>query len=182
MQRRNITLPEQITAGLDFQTVVCSPAFPATSWTLNAVIRGPQQINLTASADGTDFVISALAATTETWTPGTYWYSLRVTNGTSTQEIGTGQLTVIADLATVTAPYDGRSQFQIALDAIDAVIAKRATVDQQRYKINERELWRTPVAELLTLRAYYATKVRQEIAKANGKSRFGRPIIVKFHS
>jgi hypothetical protein len=177
MQRPIIKLPAQVTAGLDFQASICSPAFPASSWTLNAVIRGPQQIDLTAVANGDEFLFSELAAVTSAWLPGEYWYSLRVTNGTSMQEIGKGQFKVIADLAAVTGPFDGRSQFEIGLDAIDAVIAKRATSDQQRYKINERELWRTPIADLMKLRAYYAAKVAQE----KSKGRFGRPIIVKFH-
>jgi hypothetical protein len=147
---------------------------------LNAVIRGPQPINLTATASGADHLFSADAATTEGWVPGTYWYSLRATMGSAIMEAGSGQICVLADLANVTGVYDGRSQNEIALEAIDAVMAKRATQDQLRYKINERELWRTPVADLLKMRAYYAVQVARERARASGRSRFGRPVIVKF--
>lgn len=170
------TLPDQITAGLDFQATVDAPDYPATAWTLTAVIRGPQAINLTATADGTSFVFAAPAATTAQWVAGDYWYSLRTTNGSATLEVSSGQLTILRDLAAITTPYDGRTPEAIALDAIDAVISKRATQDQQRYKINNRELWRTPIADLLKLRAYYATRV----ARQRRKSGFGRPIIVKF--
>jgi hypothetical protein len=177
------SLPDEIMAGLDFQATLSFPQYPATTWGLNAVIRGPMAINLTASPDSTDataFLLSAPGATTETWTPGKYWYSLRATQGSAIMEAGSGEFTVLQDLASVTGAYDGRSQDEIALAAIDAVIAKRATMDQQRYKINERELWRTPMSDLLNLRAYYSHRVARARAKARGCSRFGRPIIVKF--
>ena len=174
------TLPNQIMAGLDFQATVDLCAYPATQWGLNAILRGPQAINLAATPNGTSFVFAVPAATTSAWAPGDYWFSLRATQGSAIMDAGGGKLSIVPDLAGVAEPYDGRSQAAIALEAIDAVIAKRATQDQQRYKINERELWRTPIADLLKLRAYYAMLVARENAKLRGKSRFGRPIIVKF--
>ncbi|MDT9105817.1 hypothetical protein RSW49_23025, partial [Escherichia coli] len=120
------------------------------------------------------------AATTAGWAPGVYWYSLRATKGGAAREVAKGQLTVLPDLANVPEGYDGRTQNQIALDAINAVIAKRATMDQQRYIIDKRELWRTPMQDLLKLRAFYAVQVRRECARANGKSGFGRAIHVRF--
>lgn len=170
------TLPDQITAGLDFLATVTFADYPATLWQLNAVIRGPQAIDLTATPDGQSFTFAAPAATTTAWAAGTYCYSLRALQGSAIMEAGRGQLTVLRDLASVTEPYDGRSQNAIALDAINAVIAKRATMDQQRYVINHRELWRTPIADLLKLRAFYATQVRRE----RKTSRWGNPVIVKF--
>lgn len=175
------TLPSQIAAGLDFQAVVRLREFPATSWTLNALLRGPQAINLAATAEGDAHAFAVPGATTTTWLPGTYWFSLRASKGTAVMEAGSGELTVLPDIANVTEPYDGRSQNEIALDAIDAVMAKRATLDQQRYMIDRRELWRTPIADLLKLRAYYAMMVSRERAKRRGTSRFGRPVIVKFN-
>jgi hypothetical protein len=174
------TLPDQIMAGLDFQATLDLADYPATTWALQALLRGPQAINLTAAPNGTSFIFSAPAATTSTWQPGDYWFSLRATMGSAIMDAGSGKLTIVPDLATVTEPYDGRTQAAIALEAINAVLAKRATQDQQRYKINERELWRTNMADLLKLRAYYATVVARENAKLRGNSRFGRPVIVKF--
>jgi len=174
------TLPDKITAGLDFQARLELSDYPAPDWQLSAVLRGPQAINLTATADGTAHVFQDDAATTAQWNAGAYWFSLRVTNGTSTLEAGSGELEVLPDLAAINTPYDGRSQAEIALSAIDAVMAKRATQDQQRYMINNRELWRTPIADLLKLRAYYATMVARERAARRGKRRFGRAVHVVF--
>src|SRR5690348_12772539 len=101
------TLPAEIAAGLDFQATVNIAAYPATRWQLNAILRGPQAIDLTATADGTSFVFAAPAATTAGWTAGAYWFSLRATQGSAIMDAGSGQLTVLRDLSTVTEPYDG---------------------------------------------------------------------------
>ncbi len=176
MTRCTSTLPAKITAGLDFQAVVTLHEYPAPDWQLVAYLRGPQAIDLSATAEGISHVFAADAATTTAWLPGAYWFVLRATNGTATMEAGSGQLEVMPDLARVTEPYDGRSQFVIGLAAIDAVLAKRATQDQQRYIIDKRELWRMTIADLLKLRAYYASKVRAE----RSGCRFGRQIPVRF--
>lgn len=169
-------LPDEITAGLDIQARLILPAYPAPTWALTAVLRGPQAIDLTATADGAAHVFTADAATTAGWAAGTYWYSLRASSGSSVLEAGKGRMVVARDLASITGTYDGRSDNEKALAAIDAVIAKRATMDQQRYVINNRELWRTPMADLIKLRAFYAAKVRRE----RGCGGFGRQIPVRF--
>lgn len=169
-------LPAEITAGLDFQARVVLPAYPAPTWALTALLRGPQAIDLNAAADGAAHVFAADAATTATWVAGTYWYSVRATSGGSVLEVGKGRMEVARDLASVTGEYDGRTANEKALASIDAVIANRATMDQQRYVINNRELWRTPMADLIKLRAFYAAKVRRE----RGCGGIGRQIPVRF--
>lgn len=112
--------------------------------------------------------------------PGRYWYSVRAVSATDTREICTGEIDISADFANLPAGYDGRSQNEIALAAINAVIANRATQDQQRYTIGDRELWRTPISDLLKLKASYTAKVRAERKRANGGGSFGRKIPVRF--
>lgn len=175
-------LPAEITAGLDFQAVFALPDYPAPDWTMTAVLRGPGQINLTATAVERGHQFKVLAADSATWQPGEYWWSIRASKTGSTVEVAKGQLTVLADLAAVSAPYDGRTQNQIALEAINAVLGKRATRDQERYTINNRELWRTPIADLLKLRAFYAVQVKRECQRLKGHATFGRAVAVRFSS
>lgn len=171
-------LPNQATAGLPFQAAVTLADYPAPRWSATLHLRGPKAIDLTAAGDGATHTFSASATTTGAWADGQYWYSLRVTDGADVREIEHGELRVLPDLVAAGDGYDGRSKWQIGLDAIDAVLEKRASQDQQRYVINNRELWRTPIADLLKLRAYYATKVRQECK--GGRRGFGRQIPVRF--
>jgi hypothetical protein len=180
MPETTTRLPEQIPAGLSFEAALAFADYPATEWALQAIIRGPQAITLDATASGTDHLFASTATTTAAWVPGRYWYSLRATKAGEVREIASGQLQVLADLAAVEDGFDGRSQSEIALDNINAVLSKRATVDQERYRINNRELWRMRVEDLLKLRSFYATQVRREHAKKSGNSAFGRNIPVRF--
>lgn len=176
-------VPAEITAGLDFQVTLSLAAYPAPTWVVSLVMRGPESIDLVAAASGSDHVLTASAATTAGWTAGTYWFSLRATSAGQVAEAGKGQVEILPDLAAVTGVFDGRTENEKALEAIDAVLAKKATRDQQRYVIGNREIWRVPVRELMQLRAYYAAAVRRERAKARGCSPgFGRRINVNFSS
>jgi hypothetical protein len=53
---------------------------------------------------------------------------------------------------------------------LEAVIEGRASLDQERYRINNRELYRTPMETLIKLRNQYRAEVSRERAKASGKS------------
>lgn len=175
-----VDFPSSITAGVNFSASVAAPDYPAPAWTVSAVLRGPAAIDLTATGDNTQHTFAEPAAATADWLPGNYWLSIRASRGSDVVEITRRQVEILPDLAGQAAGYDGRSQNEIALEAINAVLAKRATIDQQRYTINNRELWRTPMAELLKLRSFYTVAVRRERNRAAGKTTFGRAIPVRF--
>jgi hypothetical protein len=172
-------IPEKIGAGLTFSHLVTLTAYPAPGWVLTVALRGPSAIDLTASAEKNPHRISASAATTAAWVPGVYWYTARVTDGTDVIEVERGQLEITPDLASQTADFDGRTHAEKTLAAIEAVIEKRATLDQERYRINNRELYRTPITDLLKLRDLYRAEVRAERAAACGKSLFGATVRVR---
>lgn len=175
-----IDFPANISAGLNFKAVAVLPDYLAPSYVVSAVIRGPSVINLAAVGAGSQYTFDVAASATANWTPGDYWVSVRATSGANVFEVAKRQIKITPDLSAAIAGFDGRSQNEIALDAINAVIAKRATMDQQRYTINNRELWRTPMVDLLRLRSFYNTAVRRERRVASGCSSFGRAIRVRF--
>jgi len=49
------------------------------------------------------------------------------------------------------------------------VIENRATIDQQSYQINNRSLQRTPLAELMKLRAKYRAELSQKKRARSGR-------------
>lgn len=177
-------LPPTIAAGVTFERCVTLADYPAPDWVLAAHLRGSEAIDMTASAEGTGHKFLELGADTADWPAGIYSYTVRATNGGDVREVERGTVEVLADLQSVSAPTDGRSQNRIVLDAIEAVIAKRATLDQERYVIEgqngRRELWRTPIADLLKLRDRYAALVRAEEAKARGKSLWGPAVKFRY--
>jgi ferric-dicitrate binding protein FerR (iron transport regulator) len=171
-------IPSQITAGLSFQARAQLADYPVGVWTLRLLLRGAVAVDVDATVDGSDHVFSVAAGVTATWTAGEYAFAVRATNGTDVVEVEAGRVRVLADLANASAGFDPRSQNRIALDAIEAVIAKRATLDQDRYRINNRELYRTPIAELLRLRKHYKVECQREEGKAAGKGRIGSVQVV----
>lgn len=172
-------LPGSISAGLTFKKTVNLPAYPADKgWVLHVYLRGKSAIDLMSTASGSQHIIEASAATTEAWAAGNYGYSVRASNSGEVFEVENGTINILPDMGTVTEG-DFRSHAQKVLDAVEAVIEGRASLDQERYRINNRELYRTPLADLLRLRATYRNEVNQEKAKACGKSPFGQTIRVQ---
>ena len=76
--------------------------------------------------------------------------------------------------------YDGQDHIEKVIDTIEAVIEGRASKDQEGYKINDRELRRTPIADLLLLREKYKRELsRHNLSKNSGNSLLGRKIHVR---
>lgn len=174
-------LPLNITAGLNFELRVELADYLAPAWSVQLLLRGPKAITLTSTADGEAHVLSANAATTTAWTPGEYVYSLRATNGTDVVEVEAGSATVKPDITGMADGTDVRGHIRKVLESIEAVIERRATRDQERYTINNRELWRTPIADLLKLRSQYREELRRANAAARGESPLlGRVVRVHF--
>lgn len=144
------------------------------------MLRGPASVDVTATPEAPGYRFAVPGAQTADWLPGVYAYTIRATLGDDVHAVESGSITVLPDLASLPVGTETRTQNQRTLDAIDAVIEKRASQDQQRYVINNRELWRTPIADLLKLRALYVGLVSQDNAVARGGSRYGRSIRVRF--
>lgn len=176
MTRKSVIFPTEATAGLNFQAVIEYVA----GWTLTALLRGPTAIDLSAVSAVGIYSFVAKGAETASWVPGLYAVSVRVTSAADVLEVYSGQLRVRPDMASIGAGHDPRSDNEKALDAVNAVLLNKASQDQMRYRINNRELWRTPVGDLLKLKSVYTTAVRRERKRARGDSRFGRAIPVVF--
>ncbi|HHW4677305.1 hypothetical protein PXH81_03435 [Xylella fastidiosa] len=173
------TFPAKINAGCSLQISLTLKNYPWPDWTLHCLLRGPASLDLTAQGENTTHRFDIPAADTAQWTPGDYLYQLRAAHSPQTIEIKRGKLRVEPDFASLPQGYDGRSDNQRALDAINAVLQKRATQDQQRYRINNRELWRTTIAELLKLRTFYAVAVQRETPTDTPRS-WGNIVPVRF--
>lgn len=173
------TIPDTISAGLTLDRLLTFTAYPAPAWAVTVLMRGKSSFDIACAPDGSQHRLRADAIETGQWAPGDYWYSIRATNGVDVVEVDQGHISVMPDLANAAEGYDGRTQAQIALEAIDAVIAKRATRDQERYRINNRELYRTPIADLLKLRSFYAEQVARERRAQCGINPWGRTVRVR---
>lgn len=141
-------------------------------WTLAYHFRGAQTLDVTAQANGPGWQTTISAAQSTALTPGTLYWQAAVTNGSQRITIGTGMLKVTPNLVAATGVYDGRSQAEQDLDAINAEISARASGGMTlEYTIGNRSLKRESITALLTMQSRYKTIVareRQAQSIANG--------------
>lgn len=174
-------IPRTIRAGTTLKLSFNLPAYPAPGWAASLILRGPGQIDLESEADGTLHKFNVPADETGEWSAGKYWYALRVEKDGEIIQVSDGMIHIVADLAGVSDEFDGRDHVQKVIDAIEAVIEGRASIDQESYAINNRQLKRTPIADLIKLRDRYKEELRrQEASKKSGGSLLGRPVYVRF--
>lgn len=168
--------PSQITAGdtVQWTRTDLSDYLPADGWALSYVlINSAAKITISATTSGTGYAVTVSAATSAAYTAGKYKWQAYVTNsGTSQRKtVDSGEIEIKPNFSSQTT-YDSRSHVKKVLDAIDAVIENRASLDQESYEIMGRSLKRTPLNDLLKLRNEYAAKyLAEQNAEnlANGK-------------
>lgn len=173
-------IPNKITAGLTLSLTFELTSYPGPQWSCLLLLRGAGHIDIEGSSNSKAHTLAESFGNTQGWLPGNYSYSLRVTDGTVTHEIESGLLDILPDLALADASFDGRAHAEKVLSSIEAVIEGRATKDQDSYRINNRELRRTPISQLLKLREVYRAEVAQLKARRRGRQTLGRPILIRF--
>lgn len=148
--------------------------FPAGTWTLTYRFKNATGgFEVVATADGTNHEVSVASSTTANFLAGTYSWAAQVVNGATKKTVDMGEVKVLPNLfagAAATAS-DLRSHPRKVLDAIEAVIEGRATLDQEEFQIGGRMLKRTSIPHLLKLRSRYQDEVAREQAAerlANG--------------
>lgn len=159
-------VPEKLVAGDTWAWTRELSDYPASTHTAVWHFENADNVfNISATASGDAFVGSYSAASSAAVKPGRYRWRLVVTKTSDSTRTSAepGWLEVLPDPA-ASGRIDWRSQNRRTLDAINAVIEKRASVDQESVSISGRSLSRTPVADLLLLRDRYARLVRDEEA------------------
>jgi len=171
-------IPSSIVSGLKAEWTRRLQDYSPDLWTLSYHLRGAAAADVTATdnGDGT-FLVSFVAETngdTPTpLTPGQYFFQAYVTSiadASIKNLVDQGRVTVAPDLSAESMEtFDGRSQAEIMLAAIDAMLAGKATRDQMGYTIGQRTLTRIPIDQLLEFRKHFLGVVESEAVKARVK-------------
>lgn len=143
--------------------------YPAPTWTLTYWFKrqgGADKFSIVATANGTYHHVAVAMATTDPYVADDYSWVAVVSNGTDSFEVDKGNLH-LQPKYNADAALDDRSHAKKVLEAIEAVIEGRAAKDQEEYTIassngSSRSLKRTPLAELIKLRARYRSEVLAE--------------------
>lgn len=124
--------------------------------------KGFDAVGTTENFD--DFIFRVSSEATGQMQPGEYSFQAVADNGTEKVLCASGTVKVKPGLAasSIETFFDGRSENRKILDAIRAMIAKKATLDQQEYAIGNRQLKRIPITELIALESRYVGLVARE--------------------
>jgi hypothetical protein len=155
-------------------------------WTLKYAIRGSSALDLTASADGSGWQTSITAAQSGALTPGKfYWqsYAVDIATGAKRVTLSSGDIEITKDLVSAGGQFDGRSQSQIDLDAVQA--AMRAMISGgavQGYTIGGRQIQKMQMSDLIVLESKLKAQVAREKKADSIKNGLGNPhnLFVRF--
>jgi hypothetical protein len=167
------------------------PATPdyssTTGWAAAFALRhstGNDALNITGVSDGAggwNFTITA--AQSAALHANGHWWQMTVTKASERFTLGTGYLTVQANIPAAGNTYDGRSQAQQDLDAVRAEMRARISGGSvQEYSIGNRSLKKMPMADMIALE----TKLMADVAREMRADRLakgmnsGRAVFVRF--
>ncbi len=132
-------------------------------YTLTYALRGPgTPLDIVSAAQGTAWLTRLSAAASANLVPGRWWWSATAESGEVRATVS-GQITVLRSLSVIDGIYDGRSQTEKDLAAVDAAISARlAGGAVAEYSVAGRSLKREPMAALLALRSTLLIRLRTE--------------------
>jgi len=166
-----MSIPEKLTAGDsttwtdDAASDSLGNAVTSADWLLTYYIRGAHALTVTGVANSSGWKTSITAAQSTTLDAGVYYWQASASKGIDRVTLGQGTITVQANLASTVHQnqFDGRSEAEHVLAAIDAEIRARATGGMtEEYTIGNRSLKKTPMRELVALQSTYKAVVLRE--------------------
>ena len=179
------TEPAEIVAGdrLIFRRTNLNTDYSNASYTLKYSARlegtGSTEIQITATASGSDYLVEVNSSTTASYTVGTYRWQAYITRNSDEQRItiGNGSWEVIANRDSATT--DPRSHPRIMVEKIEAILEGRADADVSSYSINGRSLTKIPIPELMEFRRSYKTEYLREVRTERRQKGIGTGSTVK---
>lgn len=172
-----VTVPKNIVQGLPLEWATdYRPRSISTSAQL--VIRGGSTLlTLGSTVVNNRLHFSVDTEQAASLVPGLYFYQLIATTNGVPELLESGRFTSQANLALSGPEFDGLSDNQKALAAINKTLAVRAQGGAPvRYRINNRELYSESMTDLLALQRFYQKLVNAEMIKETGANPWNRKI------
>ena len=142
-------------------------AIDSASWTLTYYLRtntASEGASVVGSADGTGWTFTLAAATSAGFDAGDWYWQAIATSGSEKVTLGAGQLEVLAALEYSGTPsaFDGRSQAQQDLDAVQAAIRAIISGGAKQYSIGSRSFTKLDLGELMERESKLKAEVKRE--------------------
>lgn len=143
---------------------------PADTWTLTYYFVNEKGRETVVAADNGDgrWLVTIAADVSDNFHRGEYHYQAKISAAGEVSTIERGSVEVVHDFEGADTGHDARSQDEIILESVRAVIQRRATKDQQSMSIGGRSLSRFTWDELLELERTYAYRVKRKRDASRG--------------
>ena len=163
-------------------------AIDSGSWSLTYYLRtntASEGATVVGTAFGLGWELTIAATTSAGFDAGTWFWQAIATAGSDKVTVGAGQLTVQAALNYTGTPgaFDGRSQAQKDLDAVQAAIRSIVSGGAvAEYTIGSRRLKKMEMSDLLALEGKLKAEVKREQAAQLMANGLGNPhnLFVRF--
>ena len=166
-------LPSEIRAGdtirwrHDASTDNLGNSIDSGSWTLTYYLRtntASEGATVVGSSFGLGWEFTLAAATSAGFDAGTWYWQAIATSGSEKVTLGAGQLTVLAALEYSGTPgaFDGRSQAQQDLTAVQAAIRAIISGQAKQYSIGSRSFTKLDLGELMERESRLKAEVKRE--------------------
>lgn len=169
-----LNVPKELTAGIGADWVSTLSNYKSTEWNLLINIAGQIIVPTTSTPqDDGGWLTEIDGADLEEAIAGEYFWSARViaVDDGRARSVGAGNLKILANLATVDDPYDGRSPAKKIHDSILQALQDMAGGKIASYQIEGRSATYRTLEELNKAESYWRQRVKDEQAKidmANG--------------
>lgn len=176
--------PSKITAGMYYTWTESLSDYPATTYTLKySLINQYNRIDIVSAASGNDHKITLTSDETALYASGTYQFVSFIDDNTNKILLAQGIIEILPNITTE-GNYDYRTHARKTLEAIEAMIERRASKEQSSLSIQGRSLSYMTPEELIKLRSHYKYLVDQEIKadKINAGLDPGGRVLTRFNT
>ena len=157
-------VPSTLRAGDLWQFILPGGDCPADDgWSARIKFLHPEHdaVSITAVADGSDFKFSLTP--TEPGAGGYSWQAVASKTSVGRITIGSGRVEVLPDLFdSALANYDGKSDNEKILEAVEATLAKNASQVHQTVTVDGVAVVNRSMAELIQMKRIYGGLVAEE--------------------
>ena len=145
-----------------------APASYALTYSARREGTSSNEIAITTSESGNDYIVEVAHTTTVNWIPGRYHWQAYITRASDSARVtvGTGVWEIKSNEDT--SDVDPRSHARIVLENLETAIQALSSRTAKTYTINGRAMTYADLPELEDMRSRYKAEVLAEDRKANG--------------